>query len=354
MLTLTAGFVSIRPPGGGPVVHDRRVLWVLWGLVTVTLLGHAAVSTSRDRRIVRSLNSLVAQGRHSEVLDHPLPSRRTRGAVRLLQAGCAVRTGRYAVALALLQPSGEPLRGAHAEGADLVRGSALVGLGRYSEAAALLGDRPADAALAHVRAAVALEVGDDALTEDLLMGPHTDELAEAGRLRLLGDLRLRRGRLQEARALLTRARSLYARLDDPGTDVDEAFCSVLLARLALLEGSLRQAVAFAHQGLAGLRRQPDNAAGLAEAHAVAAEASAAVDDPVAAQEHLRQAHGQAAHCGSPALDAELARAAGLVSLRLREPSEARRWLEEAARRHEELGARPAAEQIRLTLESLDG
>jgi len=353
VLTLTAGFAPICPPGGALVVHHLRVLWVLWGLVTVTLLGHTAVSTSRDRRILRSLNSLVAQGRHAEVIDHPLPSRRTRGAVRVLQAGCAVRTGRYAVALALLRPYGSEVRGTRPEGPDLVRGSALVGLGRYAEAAALLGDRPDHAGLVHLRAAVAMEVGDDALAEDLLAAPHTEELAEAGRLRLLGDLRLRRGSLQDAHDLLTRARSLYARLGGPGADVDEALCSVLLARVALLEDSPQQALAYVEQGLANLRRHSDNVVGLAEAHAVAAEVAAAAADPVAAQEHLRQAHGQAAHCGSPALDAELARAAGQVSVRLRHPAEARRWLEEAARRHEELGAWPAAEQIRHALGQLD-
>ncbi len=354
MLTLTAAFPPIRRRGNGCVLHHLGVLWVIWGLVTLALLGHTAVSGLRDRRIVRSMNSLAAQGRHAEVIDHPLPSCRTRPAVRVLQAASAVRTGRYAVALALLHPHGSQVRGASPDGPDLVRGAALVGLGRYAEAAGLLGDRPAHAGLQHLRAAVAMEVGDDPLAEALLASPHTDELAEAGRLRILGDLRLRRGLVEEATELVTRARSLYARLGDPGVDVDEAYCSVLLSRIALREGSPQQAAALAEQGLAGMRRRPDNAPGLAEAHAVAAEAAAAVNDPVAAQEHLRQAHGQACHCGSPALDAELARAAALVSLRLGHPTEARRWFEEAARRHDELGARPAAEQIRRALVSLNG
>jgi hypothetical protein len=160
--------------------------------------------------------------------------------------------------------------------------------------------------------------------------------------------------LDDARELVTRARSLYTHLDSPGVDVDEAYCSVLLARIALAEDCPQQASALAAQGLTGLGRRPDNAPCLAEAHAVAAEAAAAVGDPAAAQEHLRQAHGQASHCGSPALDAELARAAAQVALRLGHPGEARRWLEEAARRHDELGARPAAERLHRALVSLDG
>jgi tetratricopeptide (TPR) repeat protein len=329
------------------------MLWMVCAVVAV-VMGHALVSTQRDRRVVRSMNTLALQGLHAEVIDHPLPSRRVRPAARVLQAGCAVRTGRYAVALGLLRGLGPQVRGTAPDGVHLLRGAALVGLGRYQEAAALLGDDPSFDSLRRLRAAVAFEVGDDSLAERLLAAPHPDKLEEAGRLRSLGDLRLRRGHLDEARELVTRARSLYTHLDSPGVDVDEAYCSVLLARIALAEDSPEQASALAAQGLTGLGRRPDNAPCLAEAHAVAAEAAAAVGDPTAAQEHLRQAHDQASHCGSPALDAELARAAAQVALRLGHPADARRWLEEAARRHDELGARPAAEQIHRALVSLDG
>lgn len=329
------------------------MIWVSLAVVAVVLLGHALVSTVRDRRIVRSMNTLAAQGLHADVLDHPLPSRRVRPAARVLQAWSAVSTGRYAAALALLRGLGSRVPGASTEGPDLLRGAALVGLGRYQEAVALLGDAPSFESLQHLRAAVAIEVGEDELAERLLANPHTDELAEAGRLRILGDLRLRRGRADEARDLVTRARSLYARLASPGVDVDEAYCSVLLARVALAQACPEQAVALAEQGLTGLQQRPDNAPGLAEAHAVAAEAAAATGSAVAAQDHLRRAHAEAARCGSPALDAELARAAAEVSLRLRNPGEARRWLEDAARRHEDLGARPAAERLRQSLVGLD-
>ena len=357
MLTLTAGFRPNRRRENGCVVHHLGVLWVIWAVVTVGLVGHAGISWARDRRIVRSVVALALEGRNAEALDHPLPSRRNRPVVRMVQAGCAVRTGRYAVALALLRPYGSQVRGLDPGDPDVVRGSALVALGRYSDAASLLGDRPAQLVLRRLRAAVAMEVGDDVLAEELLAassGPDgQDELDEAGRLRVLADLRLRRGRLAEARDLAERARSLYARIQYPGVDVDEAWCSVLLGKVALAQDRTPEAVALVEQGLAGLRCRADNAPGLSEAHAVAAEVTAAAGLPAVAQDHLRQAHDQATRCSSPALDAELARAAGQVSLRLGHPTEARRWLLDAVRRHDDLGARPAAEALRRQLASLD-
>lgn len=338
-------------------MHHLGVLWVIWTVVTVALVGHAGVSWARDRRIVRSVVALAVEGRNAEALDHPLPSRRNRPIVRMVQAGCAVRTGRYAVALALLRPYGSEMRGLEPGDPDVVRGSALVALGRYADAAGLLGDRPAHPALRRLRAAVAIEEGDDVLAEELLAaspGPdQPDDLDEVGRLRLLAELHLRRGRLTEARGLAEQARCRYARLQHPGVDVDEAWCTMLLSKVALAQDRVEEAMALAEQGLSGLRRRPDNAPGLSEAHAVAAEVTAAAGRPAAAQDHLRQAHAHASRCSSPALDAELARAAGQVSLRLGHPAEARRWLVEACRRHDDLGARPAAEALRRQLALLD-
>jgi tetratricopeptide (TPR) repeat protein len=329
------------------------VLWVISGLVTIWVLSHALVTTSRDRRIVASLNSLAAEGRHAEVLDHPLPSRVNRPAVRVLQAGSAVQTGRYAVALALLHRLGPQVRGTDPQAPTLLKAAALVGLGRYVEAAAVLGDRPVPGALRRLRAAVAVELGDDALAEELLAGPHLDLLEESGRLRLLGDFRMRRGRLKEAEELVTQSAAMNARLDVPGADVDGAYCQVLLGKVALRAGDVARAVALTAEGLTAMQQRPDNAPGLAEAHAVAAQAVAASGDAAEAQQHLRAAHHHASRCGSPALDAELAHATAHVSLRLRQPAEARRWLQEALRRRLELGEKPAADEIRDALADLE-
>lgn len=358
MLTLTAGFGPFRDEGAPSSCTISGVLWLISGLVAIWVLTHALVTTSRDRRIVNSLNSLAAEGRHAEVLDHPLPSRANRPAVRVLQAASAVQTGRYAVALALLHRLGPRVRGSDPQAPTLMRAAALVGLGRYLEAATMLGDRPAPGAVRRLRAAVAVEVGDDALAEELLGGPHLDLLEESGRLRLLGDFRMRRGRLQEAAELVTQSAALNARLDVagadvPGADVDGAYCQVLLGKIALRAGDVARAVALTTRGLAAMQQRPDNAPGLAEAHAVAAQAVAASGDAADAQQHLRAAHHHASRCGSPALDAELAHATAQVSLHLRQPAEARRWLQEALRRRLDLGEKPAADEIRDALAALE-
>jgi tetratricopeptide (TPR) repeat protein len=201
---------------------------------------------------------------------------------------------------------------------------------------------------------VAIEVGDDSLAEELLSRPDLDLLAESGRLRLLGDFRMRRGRLREAEELVTQAAAMYARVRDvPGVDVDAAYCQVLLGNVVLRAGDVGRAVDLSTSGLQAMQLRPDNAPGLTEAHAVAAQALAASGDAAAAQSHLRAAHHHASRCGSPALDAELAHATAQVSLRLRQPAEARRWLQEALRRRLELGERPAADEIREALAALE-
>jgi tetratricopeptide (TPR) repeat protein len=311
------------------------------------------VSTARDRRIARSLNHLAAEGRHVEVLDHPMPSRANRQSARVLQAFSAVLTGRYAVALVLLGPPGARARGLADPAAEgLVRAVALVGLGRYAQAAALLGDRPDQPELRRLRAQVAIEVGEDSLAEELLRAPDGDLMGEAGRRRVLGQLRLRQGRRSEGEALVREARSLYAGLDHYGKDVDQAYCSLLLGRAALHDGRMDEAVPLVEEGLLGMRARPDHAPGLAEAHALAAEARAGAGESVAAEEHLRQAKEQALLCGSAALDAEVVRSAAMVALRLGDAGAAESRLREAVRLHETLGARPSAAELRAVLSSL--
>jgi hypothetical protein len=128
---------------------------------------------------------------------------------------------------------------------------------------------------------------------------------------------------------------------------------VLLGKVALRAGDVERAVALTTRGLQAMQQRPDNAPGLAEAHAVVAQAVAASGDAAAAQEHLRAAHHHAARCGSPAFDAELAHATAQVSLRLGQPAEARRWLQEALRRRLDLGEGPAADEIVAALAALE-
>ena len=53
-----------------------------------------------------------------------------------------------------------------------------------------------------------------------------------------------------------------------------------------------------------------------------------------------------------ALNAEMARAAAMVALRLGHTGEAHRGLREAARRHEALGAKPVLDELDQALSSL--
>jgi hypothetical protein len=309
-LTLMAAIGPVRPCGDSTWCTIAVVTWQVWTLVLVLSFAYAVGSTLRDRRIIRAVYELLAQGRHHEVLDHPLPSRGNRPQVRAIQAVSAVLTGRYAVALVLLGPPGRRVSGhGTAIDSDLLRAAALVGLGRYGQATALLGDRPEPGELRRIRAQVAIEVGDDDLAEELLSVPDPDVMGEAGRRRILGQLRLRQGHTAGGRDLVRQAQSMYAGLDYEGKVVDEAYCSLVLERAALRAGQVDEALPLVERGLQGMQQRPDHAPGLAEAHALAAETRAGVGDSVGAEEHLRLARAQAALCASGALDAEMARAA---------------------------------------------
>jgi tetratricopeptide (TPR) repeat protein len=138
-----------------------------------------------------------------------------------------------------------------------------------------------------------------------------------------------------------------------GVDVDEAQCSVLLGRARLREGQPAVALNLLEAGLAGLARRPDNAPGLTEVHALLAEAQAGIGDSQSAAHHVAAASEQAQRCGSPALDAEVARAAGMVAARLGRSEEARERLQDALMGYEALGALPAAALVREELGRLE-
>ena len=202
-------------------------------------------------------------------------------------------TGRFALALELLGPPGPPAHGPNDPSDDrLLRAAALVGLGRYGEVAALLGERPAEPAVQRCAPRWPSRWA-TVLAERLLQDPQPDLMDEAGRRRLLGELRIRRGRVSEGEELARQAMALYAGLDDCGTDVDEAYCSVLLGRAALRAARLDAALGRAGHGLRGLQRRPDNAPGLAEAHALVAEIRAGLGDAEGASEHLHRAREHA-------------------------------------------------------------
>jgi tetratricopeptide (TPR) repeat protein len=325
--------IDVSVPGGG--------LWWVAGLLAV-LGAVAAAVTRRDERILAAMSALVLEGAHAAVLDHRLPSPLNRRAGRAVQATSAVLTGQFARALRLLVPATRAVCGLRTHPADeMVRAAALLGLGRYEEAAALLGNDPNGSALRRLRARAAVELGDDLLAERLLEQANEDPLDEAGRRRVLGDLRLRRGRHAEGGVLLREARAMYATQHQEGTDVDEAYCWVLLGRSELRRGAPAGALELLTTGLRGLARRPHNAPGVAQAQGLLAEAAAAVGDAESAADHLREASRHAQVCDSPAVDAFLSRAEAMVALRLGDRVRAGDALRRSIAQHERLGAAPA-------------
>ena len=155
-------------------------------------------------------------------------------------------------------------------------------------------------------------------------------------------------------ALVRDAQKMYAALDDAGVDVDEAYCSVLLGRAQLREGHPLEALGLLEAGLAVLARRLDNAPGLSYVHALLVEAQVGIGNPQAAAHHLAAASEHALPCGSPAVDAEVARATGLVAARQDRREEAREALRDALLRYEALGALPEASLLREELGRLDG
>lgn len=308
----------------------------------------------RDLRILNSMTALLTEGRHADVLAHQLPSPSNRRMGEAVQASSAVLTGRFALALELLGASGRRVRGFRDQNVvAMLRGAALIGLGRYREAAELIGDGPTEPALRRLRAQAAIETGEDDLAERLLSIPDTDPVDEAGQRRMLGDLRLRRGRSADGEALVRDAQRMYADLDDAGVDVDEAICWALLGRAELREGHPAEALRLLEAGLAGLARRPDNAPDLSYVHALLAEAQAGIGNAQASAHHLAAASDQAVRCGSQALDAEVARATGMVAARQDRSEDAREALRDALLGYEALGALPEAALVREELGRLD-
>lgn len=334
------------------------MVWVVVPVLVCTLgLGFVAVRARRDQHLVREMAALATDGRHQQVLDHALPRRAHQDSARSLQATSAVLTGRYRLAMDLLAASSDdgtyPSSTGPATTASRLRAVSLVGLGRYGEVARLIGDQPPPGPLRNLRAQAAIEVGDDDLATRLLAVPSADPLEDAGRMRLLGDLHLRRGRLDEGERLVRTARASFAGSGTAGAQVDVAVCSLLLAQARLAAGRAAEAVPLVRAGLEGLAIRPDHAPGFAEAHAVAARVEAALGHGAQAGRHLADAQGQASRCQSPPLDADLTRAAALVALDLGDDENARLLLREAIAAHEVLGAEPVVADLRTRLTAVD-
>lgn len=324
------------------------------GVALVAMLVFAALHW-RARRTITSMSTLLEGGAHDQVLAHRAPPRAYRPLADRLRATSALLTGRNELALRLLDTSRLPAAVKDRVGdLDLhLRAGALLSMGRYAEAVALLGDDPQGALLRHQRAQAAIETGDDATALRLLEQPHEEPVEEAGRLRILGDLHLRRGRLSEGEELVRQARATYLASSLVAREVDTGYCHHHLGEAALARGDAAGARAQLTTALALLSVRPDNAPGLAAVHARLAEAHALSGEAGPAREHLEEALTRSDLVGSPSLSTMVGRSEGLVALHLGRADDARRLLTEARDSHLALGELPAAEWVGRLVAALE-
>jgi hypothetical protein len=320
------------------------------GLTLLLLAGAAvvwaAVAHQVARRRLAAMTDLLLAGEHDRVLSHAQPPRPYRPIANQLRATSALLTGQYARTLHLLDQLGVParLRSTMAESDVMLRGAALIGLGRYDDATTVLGDDPPTAIARHQRAQVAIETGDDAVALRLLAEPDTDPDEEAGRRRILGELHIRRLRLAEGEVLVREAQRLYLGSTMAGREVDAGYCELHLGQASLARGDADQAVRRITAAREMLTVRPDNAPGIALVELSLAEAHAMAGDERAADAALASAREHALSMGSPALDAALERATGLVGAHLSRP-DARAHLLTARSMHEALGEAPHVDVI---------
>ena len=343
-------------PGTRPDGIIALMVWVAAAVLLVVVVMAVRVRQALgSRRVLVQLRDLMVAGHHQRVLDRELPAEPFAEEGRSLKVTSAVLTGRYQLALDLLDQSADDGRSvAGTSTAARLRAVSLLGLGRYAEVARMLGDEPPPGPMRRLRAQTAIEVGDDDLATTLLADAYADPLEEAGRLRLLGDLAIRRGRLEEGDRLVRTARATYAGSGAAGAQVDVALCSLHLAQARLAAGLPAEAVHHARAGIEGLAVRPDHAPGFAEGYAIAARVAAALGNGDEAGQHLAEAQQHASRCQSPPLDAELRRTAALVAVDLGDHEVARRLIWEAIGAHDRLGARPVVAELHAKLTELKG
>ena len=355
----------MRALGGLGTLEGLRALGALEGLgalgalgivlltLSVAAVGWAAVTDRIARRMLADMNRLLLLGHHGQVLDHPQPPWPYRVAGNRVRATSALLTGLYARTLQLLDHPVLParLRPSLGDMDLMLRGGALIGLGRYLDAAAVLGENPTPGIVRHLRAQVAMETGDDVVALRLLAVPDTDPDEDAGRRRILGELHIRRQRLVEGEALVREAQRLYLGSELAAHEVDAGYCELHLGQAALHRGDGGEAVRRISTAREMLTIRPDNAPGIALVELNLAEAHALTGAERAADAALTAARGHAQTMASPAVDAALERAIGMVGVHLARP-DAGTHLRRARAMHEALGERPQVDVIDEVLRRL--
>lgn len=320
---------------------------MLLALVPLALVGAAALLRGEGGGL-RRMRQLAAQERFDEVLAQPVPRGGEEQEGQYLHAVAALLCGRFGQALTIL----EELR-AHGELGDRVpwlRAAALLHLGRFEEARRALHGRPASGEARNLLAQAAVETGDHDLAEELLAEPREDALEEAGRLRILGDLRIRRGDLAGGQHLVEQALKGYRR---PGHPVDEGYCLVHLAEARLAGGQPEQGARIAALAVERFRQRPHHVVGLAAGEAVLADALARGGQVARAREALDAASAHAAASDSPVLLLRVRAAEAEVLSAEGRRQDAVRLLGEVVADARALGAVDDADRLARRLPDLD-
>lgn len=330
--------------------------WLLGAVAGAVLLAVAWLSArgpTRDYRQFRRIAQLHREERHDAVLLEPMPARVGREQAAMVRASSAVLCGRYALALSAhdeaLSPTNadEPIAG-HMR---TVRVVALMGLGRYDEASRLLGDGRLRGFHRHLRAQIAVETGDDTRARALLAEREPDQAGEAGRLRILGDLAVRRGSHGEADSLLEEALARYDLLGE-AYSVDLGYCLAHQAELRVRTARAAEAIELVARALDCMRSRPHHASGLAYLEAIAAEACAVAGREDDAHQRLARAEALAEACAAPPLTGRVASAAAEVARAAGDSDAALAAYERAIGLHESVGERPEADRLRERLAGL--
>lgn len=236
--------------------------------------------------------------------------------------------------------------------ARVLEATALMQLGLFGEATDVLAsdvDR-GDEQARRVAAQIAIEIGDDDEAIGLLTEPGSDTLNEAARLRNLGNLHIRRGRIEEGTRLVNEALSIYVAGD---WMVDAGYCRTHLGEAALASGDGELAVEHLENALNSLRKsRPDNRPGESYVLSILGTAYAAVGRIEQAQEVADSALRLAIETESPTLIAAGHRAIAAVAAANGDRVTARSSLETALGLLSGIGARPEADKVMTTLDDL--
>ena len=318
----------------------------------------AALVTAAAMRVVASrgiatMNALLVAGQQGAVLGHREPPRPYRAMANHVRATSALLTGQYALTLRLLgAPPPPACRPSWRREPDVARqradrpGSLRGGGGRAGQGP---GRRHPQAPAGQA----AIETGEDQVAvAPACSPPHTwTPWRRRGMRRILGDLHIRRLRLDQGEALVREAQRLYLASGVAACEVDAGCWVPHAGQASMHRGDAAQALRQFGSARRMLTVRPDNAAGIAMVELALAEAHALTGDPRAAESALTHARDHAVTMASPAFAAAVECSTGMVAVHLGR-ADARTHLLTARAMHDALGELPQVSTIDELLRTL--